>query len=177
VRSGADWDVIVVRLLDGDDWQVWRELRLAALAESPEAFSSTLHDWSGPADTEARWRGRLDAIESNLVAEVAGTAVGMVSVSAPQSGDAELVSMWVAPDVRGSGVGDALVAAALERAVTRGAARVALCVREENAPAIKLYERHGFVDRGRSTPPDAPLPERRMMAEVAANAHHGVERA
>jgi len=40
-----------------DDWKLWRELKLAALAEAPYAFGSQLADWA--AAPEDRWRERL----------------------------------------------------------------------------------------------------------------------
>ena len=30
-----------VRVVDGDDWRTWREIRLRALRDSPSAFGST----------------------------------------------------------------------------------------------------------------------------------------
>ena len=41
-------------------WRTWRELRLAALAEAPYAFTSRLADWQGEGDREDRWRERLE---------------------------------------------------------------------------------------------------------------------
>jgi len=58
--------VIETIVLDPDDWQLWRELRLAALAEAPDAFGSTLAEWSGAGDTEQRWRTRLHGVALNL---------------------------------------------------------------------------------------------------------------
>lgn len=93
-----------------DEWRVWRHLRLSALAQSPGAFSSTLSQWSGPGDKEERWRARLRGVPLNLAILWDGAPVGMVSAVAPDDeGRVELVSMWIAPTVRGRGVGDQAV--------------------------------------------------------------------
>lgn len=100
-------------MLSEDDWKMWRELRLAALAEAPYAFGSQLADWQGQGDREERWRGRL-AIPSgyNIMAILDGQPVGMASgVPADEDGVVELISMYVAPRGRGRGVGDRLLGA------------------------------------------------------------------
>lgn len=58
--------------------------------------------------------------------------------------DCLLEDLYVRADARRSGLGDALVAAALERARERGCARVELDVNEANPAALALYERHGL---------------------------------
>ncbi|MCI4062588.1 GNAT family N-acetyltransferase [Micromonospora sp. R77] len=142
--------MIELRALTPDDWPIWRELRLAALAEAPHAFGSRLADWQGDGDREERWRGRLDIPGSyNVVALLAGEPVGMASgVPTGEPGVVELISMWVAPAGRGRGVGDTLV-----RDVERWARRVdaevlRLSVAHGNAPATALYERHGLAYTG-----------------------------
>lgn len=60
--------MITVRAVGVDDWATWRELRLAALADAPDAFGATLREWRD-AD-EARWRDRLAAGALHLVADV-----------------------------------------------------------------------------------------------------------
>lgn len=152
-----------MRQLTPDDWPEWRRLRRAALREAPYAFGSTLAEWSGDGDSEQRWRNRLESVAANLVADWQAAPAAMVSVTAPADGEAELLSMWVDPAVRGRGVGSALVAAALEHARGLGAARVALDVAAGNQPAIDLYLRAGFADVGWATPADDPRPERRML--------------
>ena len=154
------------RALTEDQWAEWRALRLAALAADPEAFGSTLADWSGRGDAESRWRGRLVAVALNLLADLDGEAVGMLSASLPVEGTAALLSMWVAPAARGHGVGDALIDAALRWVRTQGARRVALDVRQGNLPAIALYRRHGFCDVGTASAPGDPHPERRMVLDL-----------
>lgn len=62
--------------------------------------------------------------------------------------DCHLEDLFVETAARRSGLGSALVAAAIERARERGCARVELDVNEGNAPARALYERHGFTNDG-----------------------------
>lgn len=145
--------MIEVVRVKSDDWRIWRDLRLAALAEAPEAFASTLAEWSGAGDTEQRWRTRLEDVGLNVVVLCDGEATGMVSATAPE-GDRPVVlmSMWVAPASRGRGVGDEAI-----RQVAKWArdnfptAEIELSVKTSNLHAIRLYERHGFVDAGPSS--------------------------
>lgn len=144
-------------MLTPEDWRLWRELRLAALAEAPLAFGSKLADWQGDGDREERWRGRLGIPAShNVVALVDGQPAGMVSgVPGEQDGEAELISMWVSPAARGRGVGDRLVGAVEEWARRNGATRLMLGVRAHNASAIALYRRNGFGETGVSNEPES----------------------
>ena len=156
--------VVGVLVLDAHDWQLWRKLRRAALAEAPTVFGSTLEDWSGQGDTEERWRGRLEGVALNRVLTLGDEPVGIVSATAPGAdGAVQLISLWVSPAGRGHGVGDEAV-----RQVVAWARRehpgspVVLSVKIDNEPARRLYERQGFVDAGPS--PDGP-DERRMRCQ------------
>jgi ribosomal protein S18 acetylase RimI-like enzyme len=55
--------------------------------------------------------------------------------------------MWVAPEARGRGVGDALIAAVEQWARRSGAGTLLLSVAAGNAAAAALYRRNGFRDR------------------------------
>lgn len=155
-----------VAALGADDWRRWRVLRLAALAEAPAAFGSTLAGWTGAGDHERRWRDRLTTVPHNLVLVRAGVDVGLVSLTAPGEGSPpELISLWVAPEVRGDGAGDTAVDAALALAAAAYPGQaVVLSVHADNLPARRLYARHGFLDAGPS--PDDPS-ERRMVHDAA----------
>ena len=59
-----------------------------------------------------------------------------------------LEDLFVREEARRSGLGAALVDAALERARERGCARVELDVNERNQAALALYERLGFSSAG-----------------------------
>jgi ribosomal protein S18 acetylase RimI-like enzyme len=73
-----------------------------------------------------------------------------MATCAPFDGLYTLISMWVAPEARGTGVGDALIEATCQWAREAGAGELRLDVKEDNVQAIRLYIRHGFVDVGPS---------------------------
>ena len=58
--------------------------------------------------------------------------------------DCALEDLYVSSEARGSGLGKALVTAAIERARARGCRRMELDTGEENEPALALYRSLGF---------------------------------
>ena len=64
------------------------------------------------------------------------------------AGEAEILTLAVAPDARRRGVGRALLRAALEASAEAGAVTMFLEVAADNAAAIALYEEEGFVRAG-----------------------------
>jgi ribosomal protein S18 acetylase RimI-like enzyme len=147
---------ILLRPLAADDWEQARDARLAALADAPYAFSSTLA--KEQAYGEELWRrragsGRTFGAFDGL--RIIGVATGIPGDELeppvkPAAAEPEwqLVGMWVAPDYRGQGVADRLVEAVCERAREAGAATVKLWVTEINGRAIALYQRRGFTPTG-----------------------------
>ncbi len=137
-----------VRRLEPDDWKVYRDIRLASLADAPHAFGSTLA--REEQFDEATWRGRLS--QDNAVTVVAfdgGDAVGIMgSYVPPDTGEAMLVAAWVHGAARGKGVADALVTEVLAWSRERGFEQVVLRVADGNDPARRLFLRHGFTPTG-----------------------------
>lgn len=156
-------DYEIVRI-GAEEWQEFREIRLHALADAPAAFVSRYADWVDA--SEERWRDRLEMVPLNLVARSGARPVGMVSASLDRD-QAELISMYVAPEARGTGLAATLV----DRVVTWAQEQdrsTFLMVRTDNDAAITAYRRAGFVDRGvpPGWPEDAP-PEKRMERRLA----------
>lgn len=140
--------MIELRILTPDDWPLWRALRHAALEEAPYAFGSTLADWQGDGDREARWRARLEPPSHNVIACLAGEPVGMASGMPADDDVVELISMWVSPAGRGRGVGDALVHEVVRWARSIGSRVVRLDVSDGNDAAAQMYLRNGFAYTG-----------------------------
>lgn len=174
--------MIELHTLAAADWRIWRELRLAALAEAPTAFGSGLADWQDAG--EERWRQRLAIPGSvNFVALLDGHPAGMASGVPGDDGALELISMWVSPAARGLGVGDRLVESVAQWARQQGAAELRLSVAEDNEKAAALYRRNGFADTGElaGPMPDGIRMEKVMVKQLPgpgrADARHRVHRA
>jgi GNAT superfamily N-acetyltransferase len=155
----------VIRRLTPDEWQVFRQVRLAALQEAPYAFGST-YERESVAD-ERSWRERL-ANRTQLVAEIEGGVAGMAAGIRSDESSAALISMWVAPPARGKGVGARLVNAVLDWAEQEGYDSVSLWVTDGNVVAERLYERCGFARTGAVQPihPSEPRVEYEMSIRI-----------
>ncbi|MDM7884634.1 GNAT family N-acetyltransferase [Curtobacterium sp. RHCKG23] len=140
---------IELRRVTAEDWAVWRPVRLAALADAPQAFGSRLGDWQDA--PEHRWRTRLSLPGAvDLLAVEDDDVVGMAS-GVPDADDpalAELVSMWVAPDARGRGTVALLVDAIARSLTAQGVEQLELSVMPDNDRARRAYERIGFTATG-----------------------------
>ncbi|MBI5226495.1 GNAT family N-acetyltransferase [Candidatus Micrarchaeota archaeon] len=67
----------------------------------------------------------------------------------PAQKTAKILGLCVVPELQGHGWGKKLLAAALSEAKTTGCTQVVMLVEESNATAICIYEKAGFVKRGK----------------------------
>jgi GNAT superfamily N-acetyltransferase len=142
-----------VRALGDGEAALFRELRLRALADAPDAFAQTLAH--AEAQPPSYWEELTRSVtapggRAMFVAEDGPRAVGLVfgllDSARPTVG--RVGGMWVAPEARGRGAGLALLDAVLGWARTRGLDRLELWVTEGNSAAVRLYRRAGFVETG-----------------------------
>jgi GNAT superfamily N-acetyltransferase len=165
---------IVLRTLAPEEWGLYRDLRLAALRDSPDAFGSTLE--REEAFAPEIWRTRLEdaarlALDLPLMAFDGGRPVGLLwaKVDADDHGVVNLFQMWVDPGCRGRGVGLALLGRALSWAADKGASAVHLAVTAGDSPARRLYEREGFV-----TVSEEPLRPGSLLTAVGMRLELGI---
>ncbi len=156
-----------VRRARADEWQALREIRLAALADSPDAFGSTLEE-ERDAD-EARWRGWVTGEGwagdvAPFLADGSGPLIGLATGYRPDDRPTTgwLFAMWVRPDRRGEGIGRHLVAAVEEWAASLDIDQLLLHVTDGNDGAVRFYASCGFVCTS-----DAPEPLRERSDLVA----------
>ena len=144
--------------------ELYRRYRETALVAYRHVFPPELYPFPDD-DARASWHAlvRDDGRTHRLfVAEADGEVVGAV-VARPGS----LEHLFVVPACWGTGIADDLHDAAVEVSREAGAAECRLEVLEENRRARRFYERHGWIEDGRSRPADYP-PHPRVVGYALA---------
>jgi RimJ/RimL family protein N-acetyltransferase len=149
--------VVTIRVLGAGDFAAYRQVRLRALAEHPEAFTSSAEEEDSAAG-DARLARRLSGSgERMLGAFDAEALVGTIGLNVDPRAKVRhrglVVGMYVVPEQCGRGVGRALVEAQIAQASAAGLSGLHLTVTAGNDAARRLYERAGFAVVGRD--PDA----------------------
>lgn len=139
-----------IRRLALGEAELYRNARLMALRESPDAFSSRYEDavtrsdqsWAEQADASASGSDRATFIV------IDGRPVGLAALyrdpQDPLLG--ELIQMWVAPEKRGGSEARDLIREIFRWAGAHGFSRVTAEVMSSNTRAIQFYKKCGFVD-------------------------------
>ncbi len=144
-------ETMTVRSATVDDAPAYRDLRLEALRNHPEAFSA---DYAAAlAQPMSFWIERLrssgaETGVANFLAVQDEQLIGMCAVfrgNTPKTQhSATIVGMYVRPDWRGLHIAGQLVNACVSQARQQGAKIVKLAVVTTNARAIRSYARAGF---------------------------------
>jgi ribosomal protein S18 acetylase RimI-like enzyme len=139
---------IEIRPLGSADAVAYRDLRLAALRDTPEAFGSTFERES--VQPLAWFRDRLG--NSHVFGAFRSLELLAVAGFARREGEKEkhkglLWGMYVRPDARNAGIGRQLLEVVLAHA-REHVEVIQLCVVSGNEGARRLYARLGFVEYG-----------------------------
>jgi ribosomal protein S18 acetylase RimI-like enzyme len=140
---------VTIRLLTAPEWDVLRDVRLAALYESPDSFLSLYQEerqygsrWWKAAVRRDTWMV-CTSDEGATQALLGATR----AIDIPPS-DRYLSYLWVAPSARGRGIGTRLVTQMLTHLRDGGVPRVWLWVFDGNEAAHRLYRKIGFQSTG-----------------------------
>lgn len=147
----AEQVAVQLRQLDSSDALAYRELRLGALRDHPEAFASSYDDELARQESETASRlARPDQVTIGAYAD--GRLVGVASLlrigSVKEWHKARIVGMCVSPDARGRGIGRAVLDQVIEAAREWGVTELRLAVTVGNQAARNLYTAAGFTTYG-----------------------------
>lgn len=142
-----------LRLLGPDDAEIYFMFRLLALVECPDAFCASFEAESARPIEWFRERLTPDELSFTVGAFENENLVGAVGFRRNEGEKTRhagfLWGMYVMPNSRGIGVGDALMRDVIARASELpGLLRVTLSVTTTRDDAWRLYRRHGFESYG-----------------------------
>lgn len=138
---------VLIRRIRASEGSLLRELRLRSLQDAPEAFGQTASEASTTRLIEwyrTAWRSCRGDQRAWMLAQQGDRILGLVSGRHRSPTTLLLFSMWVAPDVRRSGVGRRLIEGLEGWARTWGGTETVLWVFHGNARALAFYESLGF---------------------------------
>jgi GNAT superfamily N-acetyltransferase len=145
---------IEIRVLTSHDAHAFWHLRLDGLEHEPAAFGASVeeHRATSPAEAAARIEPNDDGFV--LGAFVGDALRGLVGLArergAKRRHKAIVWGVYVAPELRGRGVGRSLLEAVIARARRMpGLERILLAANAADPKATSLYQRVGFVPFGR----------------------------
>jgi ribosomal protein S18 acetylase RimI-like enzyme len=145
---------MLVRMLGPADALLYRTLRLRALREHPDAFTSSYEqDREQPIETAAQRLAAHPFWGAYRHAELYGFVGLERELRAKNRHKATVMGLYVAPEAGGQGVARALLAALVAHARVNGVESLVLTVTEGNQRAQRLYEAAGFRSFG--VEPDA----------------------
>ena len=133
-----------IRLTETADWMILKQIRLAALLDTPTAFGVSYQ--TAAQYTDEQWKERASSAGTAFwLAFDGGRPIGMVGAAVSGEGRYCLIGMWVERAARGSGMSARLVEAVKARAEALGVDGIYLDVCPENARAAHFYLKQGFV--------------------------------
>jgi RimJ/RimL family protein N-acetyltransferase len=159
----------IIRRLNPGEGHLYRDVRLRALYESPEAFSSRYEDavtrtdqsWADQADSSATGPDRATFVTFE------DQPVGLAALYRDEDGTdvGELIQMWVAPEFRGGSVAADLLQEVFRWAQSHRFSLVKAEVMKSNARALRFYEKFGF-----SQSPDTPSASSVLLTKAVQEA-------
>jgi ribosomal protein S18 acetylase RimI-like enzyme len=141
-----------MRSLPQDEWQTLKDVRLAALKDSPDLFFNSYAKEYG--FDESDWRAEFNRGEWHI-GERGGRSISLLGCTRDASIPdfaRNLEYLWVSPEARNKGVAYSMVMHVLARLRAADVRTAFLWVLDGNEPAIRLYKRIGFVSSNHSQP-------------------------
>ena len=156
--------MIAYRILEKADAPAFRDIRLRSLREHPDMFGSTPEEWGEDIRTYIDRIVECPVFGAFHDAQIVGMAIlGVTGRDRTKTRHkVEIWSVYTAPQMRGRGIGRAMLERVIEEARRRGYEAAMLTVASHNKAARRLYESLGFRCYG-TEPRRVRLPDGRYI--------------
>ncbi len=136
--------------LDPNEWKAYKQIRLEALKNEPDAFARTYDEERDKKDEV--WKERLEEAQNNnkvvlLFVQYNNRIVGMGGLfyTHEHSPLVEIWGIYINKEFRGKGLGKVLITNLITKAKkNKKTKKLKIEVNSANIPAIRLYLRLGF---------------------------------
>jgi len=166
--------MISVRRIQIGEGELFKQMRLTSLHESPSAFASTYESalnrssesWSEQADNST---GESD--RATFIAFSGDSPIGIAALYRDKEtiDTGEVLQVWVSPEHRGKGVAVTMMDAVFCWARENGFRRVLATITQGNVRALRFYQKYGFRI-ARETSLDSP--ENLLIKEMEVEQTH-----
>jgi GNAT superfamily N-acetyltransferase len=141
--------MITVRRLRLGEGELFKQMRLTSLRESPFAFSSTYE--SALKRTPESWRDQADQSaegpdRATFLLFSEDTPIGIAAIYRDMNNidTGEVIQVWVSPGYRGTGAAETLMEAVFGWARENTFRRILAGLNYRNVRALRFYQRMGF---------------------------------
>ena len=136
---------VKIRTFSENDWQAVREIYLAGIATGQATFETEAPNWERWNETHLLTPRLVAADEGNILG---WAALSQVSNRQVYAGVAE-VSVYVASQARGRGVGTLLLEALVKESEVNGIWTLQASIFPQNAASVAIHRACGFREVGR----------------------------
>lgn len=144
-----------IRRIQVGEHLLYRDIRLRALKEDPNAYSASYE--SAIERTEERWRDQADGSAQGTEQAIFivfdnDVPIGLSAVyrDKKSKNEAEVFQVWVRSDHRNKGIGVLIMDTVLEWSGQNGYEEIIATVSRTNRKALGFYLKYGFTERTES---------------------------
>lgn len=140
----------MIRRITPQDWVAFDRIRREMLQQAPGAFGATLESWCAKSAQDIRdWIGRTHLVGLFDTGAIQACAGYYVLPGSRVAHRAQVVAVYVQPDLRGRGQGAAVLRHLAREAHAAGLLQLELEVAAGNTAARRCYDRLGYTRTGR----------------------------
>lgn len=133
-----------MKMLTKNDWEIWKQFRLAALKNSPESFGSSYEEELTWPDVAFQNQLSKSEIFGAFIDDLLVSSAGFYTLNSLKTKHRGVIwGMYTLAEYRGEGIASALIQAIITHARSRVTQLHLTCV-TSNLGAVMFYQKLGF---------------------------------